>query len=149
MTGKQEKAKETDNTEVIENWLDNHDLDELIETTNMKILPKYEIIVENDLITSRKVIINSLPKKVFVEKANQDLEYMTIIDSGIKYSLPFNSKALQRSLISLAIKESKAKTRETIDMSKVLGKMYIIKRKQFTSKSGFTTAPLSFFPLSE
>ena len=133
-----------------DSWLDQHDLNELIETSNLDILPKYEIIKENDLITSRKVIIDSLPKHVSTVKnnTNLELEYVNIMDSEIRYSLPFNSKALQRSFIILAIKESNAKKPNEIDFSKLIGKMYGLKREQFTTK-GFTQSPLKFFRLEK
>ena len=149
-TDKNVKNSETKETK--ETWLDQHDLTEIIATTNLDILPKYEIIAENDLITSRKVIIDSIPVRKFISKANKDLDYITIIDSGIKYNLPFNSIALQRSYISLAIKECKATTIKEIDFSKILGKMYGIKREQFTinrDNTLYTQAPLKFFILEK
>ena len=144
----EKKPNKTDKNVEATSWLDTHDLNEVINTTNLDILPKYDIIIENDLITTRKVIIDSLPIRKFIEKANKDLDYITIIDNGIKYSLPFNSVALQRSFISLAIKESKATKQEEIDFSKILGKMYGLKREQFTAQ-GFTQSPLKFFSLEK
>jgi len=131
-----------------DSWLDKHDLDEIIKTTNLNILPKYEIIQENDLLTTRKVIIDGIPKRVDVIKDNTNLKllYLTIIDSGVHYSLPLNSIALQRSYIALAIKECKATSKEQIDFSKIIGKMYGLKRETFTSK-GYTQSPLKFFRL--
>ena len=145
MSGKQtDKTDKKDKT----SWLDTHDLNEIINTTNLDILPKYEIISENDLITTRKVIIDSLPIRKFIEKANKDLDYITIIDNGIKYSLPFNSIALQRSYIALAIKESKATKQSEIDFSMILGKTYGLKREKFTAH-GFEQAPLKFYSLEK
>lgn len=143
MTGEKNEAKET-------NWLDDHDLDEIIETSKLDILPKYELIKKGDLITSRKIMIIGLPETKIIEKDGETLKltFITIKDNDIKYSLPFNSKALQRSLVSLAIKESKAKTKKDIDFSKVLGKLIGIKREEFTAK-GFTQAPHKFFSLDK
>ena len=132
----------------VKSWLDNHDLNELITTTNKDIKPKYEMIPKGNTDIIRKVIIISLPKDFISEKKGLELTAMTINDTGIEYSLPFDSVALQRSLISLAIKECDAKTVKDIDLSKVIGKMYGIKREQFTAK-GFTQSPLKFFNLSE
>jgi len=144
------KTNKTIKTNDSNSWLDQHDLNELIETSNLDILPKYEIIKEDDLITSRRVIIDSLPKHVSTIKnnTNLELEYVNIIDSEIKYSLPFNSKALQRSFIILAIKESNAKEPKDIDFSKLIGKMYGLKREQFTAK-GYTQSPLKFYRLDK
>lgn len=128
--------------------LDDIDLDELIETTNLDILPKYEAIDKDDLTTIRKVVIHSLPKFSYVEKVGKDLRFMVISENGVKFSLPADSIALRRSLISLAIKECKATTKEAIDMSKVIGKMYGIKRERFEAK-GFTQAPYKFFNLEK
>jgi len=138
-----------------DSWLDEHNLNEIVDTTNLNILPKYDAIPENDLITTRKVIIESLPIDKHVvkkDKTELDLTFITISDNGIKFSLPFNSKALQRSLISLAIKESKAMNKKDIDFSKILGKMYGLKREQFSvERNGivFTQSPLKFFMLSK
>jgi len=141
--------KKTDKS-VESNWLDEHNLNELIDTTNLNILPKYDMIPKDDLITTRKVVIVSLPKAVSVEKDGTmlNLQFITISDNGITFSLPFNSKALQRSLISLAIKESKAIHKKDIDFSKILGKMYGLKREQFTTK-GYTQSPLKFYRLDK
>ena len=142
--------KPNKSNESIESWLDSHNLDEIIDTTNLDILPKYDIIQENDLITIRKVVIAGIPKRVDVVKegTNLTLDFLSITDSGVKYSLPFNSKALQRSYIALAIKECKATNKSEIDFSKIIGKMYGLKREQFTAK-GFTQAPLKFFRLEK
>ena len=131
-------------------WLDGHDLTELVNTSNLNILPKYDMIPENDLITMRKIVIVGLPKSVIVDKDDKtlNLNFITISDNGIEYSLPFNSKALQRSFIILAVKESKAMNKTEIDFSKIIGKMYGIKREQFTAK-GFTQSPLKFFRLEK
>jgi len=135
----------SDNTENISLY-DDIDLDEIVETTNLNILPKYEQIGKDDLTTIRKIIILSLPKPVYIEKVKKQLRFMMISENGVKFSLPADSIALRRSLISLAIKESKAKSKDDIDMSKVIGKMYGIKREQFTAK-GFTQSPFKFFEL--
>ena len=144
------KTDKTNKTIESDSWLNEHDLTELINTTNLNILPKYDMIPENDLITTRKVVITSLPKAVSVMKDNTmlNLHFITISDNGISFSLPFNSKALQRSLISLAIKESKAINKKDIDFSKVIGKMFGLKREQFESK-GFIQAPLKFYRLDK
>lgn len=133
------------------NLLDNIDLVELIETTNLDILPNFQksVIVESDLTTIRRVIINSLPTSKFIKKVGKELLFMTIIYNGIKYSLSADSIALRRSLYSLAIKECNAKTKDDIDLSSILGKKFVIKRREFTSKSGFTASPLQFFSLIE
>jgi len=144
------EKKKTDKS--MKSWLDNHDLDELIDTTNKEIKPKYEMIPKGNTEIIRKVIISTLPKDFISEKKGLELTAMVIIDNGIEYSLPFDSIALQRSLISLAIKECEAKTKKDIDLSKLLGKMYGIKREQFTvnkNNKTFTQAPLKFFRLSE
>ena len=138
--------KTVKNTET--SWLDTHDLNEVINTTNLEILPKYDIIAKDDLITTRKVVIDSLPIRKFIEKANKDLDYITIVDNGIKYSLPFNSIALQRSYIALAIKESNATKQSEIDFSKILGKTYGLKREKFTAH-GYEQAPLKFYSLEK
>ena len=145
-----EKKKPNKSNDSMETWLDEHNLDEIVETTNLDILPKYDIIPKDDLITIRKVVISGIPKRVDVVKdgSNLSLDFLSITDSGVKYSLPFNSKALQRSYISLAIKECKAKDKTEIDFSKIIGKMYGLKREQFTAK-GFTQAPLKFFRLEK
>ena len=139
--------KKTENVKT-DSWIDTHDLNEVIETTNLDILPKYDLIKESDLITVRKVVIMSLPKNVEVVKKGKmlSLHFITISDNGINYSLPFNSIALQRSFLSIAIKESKAKSKTEIDLSKVLGKMLGLKREQFEAH-GFIQAPLKFFLL--
>lgn len=144
------KTDKTDKSNDTNSWIENHDLVELVETTNLNILPKYDMIPENDLTTSRKVVICELPKSATVEKDGQilDLNFITISDNNIKYSLPFNSKALQRSFIAMAIKESKALNYKDIDFSKIIGKMVGLKREQFTAK-GFTQAPLKFFRLDK
>jgi len=135
----------SDNAENISLY-DDIDLDEIVETTNLNILPKYEQIAKDDLTTIRKIVILSLPKPVYIEKVKKQLRFMMISENGVKFSLPADSIALRRSLISLAIKESKAKSKDDIDMSKVIGKMYGIKREQFTAK-GFTQSPFKFFEL--
>ena len=132
------------------NWLSQHNLNEIMETSKLDILPKYDIITENDLITSRKVVILSLPESKEIKKDDKvlNLTFITISDNDIAYSLPFNSIALQRSFITLAIQMSKAKSQKDIDFSKVLGKFVGIKREQFTAK-GFTQSPLKFYNLSK
>lgn len=140
--------KETKETKQAKNWLDFHDLKEIYETTMLKILPKYEMIKKDDLTTMRKIKILSLPIDKIVEKDNEtlDLTFINISDNDVSYSLPFNSKALQRSLISLAINVCNAKSISEIDLSKVIGKIIGIKRERFTAK-GFTQSPLKFFLL--
>jgi len=142
-------TKETSNkVDTNETWLDSHDLNELIETTKLEILPKYDLIQEDDLLTSRKVIIESLPESKEIVKNGKtlNLTFITIRDNDIKYSLPFNSKALQRSLIQIAIKESKAIKQTDIDLSKVIGKFVGLKREQFEAK-GFIQQPYKFYSL--
>ena len=132
------------------NWLNSHDLNELIETTKLEILPKYDLIKPDDLITSRKVKILSLPVSKYIEKDGKklNLTFITISDNDIAYSLPFNSIALQRSLLSLAIEKSKADIKENIDLSVVLNVLIGIKREQFTAK-GFTQSPYKFYNLDK
>ena len=129
-------------------WVKDHDLTEILETSKLMILPKYDLIPENDLITSRRIRIVSLPETKQITKDGKDLvlNFITISDNDIKYSLPFNSIALQRSFIGLAIKFSNAKTKKDIDFSKVLNKLIGIKREQFTAK-GFTQQPYKFYDL--
>ena len=140
--------KETKKTIEPLNWLDAHDLNEVFETTQLDILPKYDIIKTDDLTTIRKIKITSLPisKHLEVKGKELDLTFITISDNEMRYSLPFNSIALQRSFIGVAIKLSKAKSVAEIDFSKVLNKIIGIKREQFEAK-GFTQAPFKFFLL--
>lgn len=140
-------VKENDKTDKT-NWLEQHDLKEVFETTQLDILPKYDLIPTKDLKTTRKISIVSLPISKHIVKNDKelDLTFITILDNEIKYSLPFNSKALQRSFIGIAIKLSNAKSQSEIDFSKVIGKTIGIKREQFTAK-GFTQAPLKFYLL--
>lgn len=141
MTNKTNESKKAEKSN--ETFFDDIDLNELIETTKLEILPKYDIIKEDDLTTSRKVIIESLPIKKFIEKIGKELWFMEISDNGIRYSLPCNSIALRRSLIALAI-DKNTNDKTEIDFSKILGKSAFIKREQFTAK-GFTQAPLKFY----
>lgn len=140
--------KETKETKETKNWLDSHDLQEIYNTTMLKILPKYDLIQEKDLTTMRKIQILSLPIDKIIEKDNEtlDLTFINISDNDVSYSLPFNSKALQRSLIALAINVCNAKSIKEIDLSKIIGKTIGIKREQFVSH-GFTQSPLKFFLL--
>lgn len=132
-------------------WLDSHDLDEVIKTSDMRILPKYNGIMEKDLLTTRRVIIESLPvdKHIKTKDGKElDLTFITISDNDVMYSLPFNSKALQRSLLTLAIRESNASNKSEIDLSKVIGKMVGLKREQFKAK-GFDAESYKFYSLDK
>ena len=146
------KMTKTDVKEVIETIKEINplfkdiDLAELLETTNMDILPKYNLISENDLTTIRKVKIEKLPYTKYIEKVEKELTFMIISDNGIKYSLSCDSIALRRSILSCAIKITKAKDIESIDLSKIVGILLGIKREKFTAK-GFTQSPFKFFVL--
>ena len=143
MPTKQDELKEVDMFKDI-------DIDELIETTKLEILPKYETIKPKDTTTERIVKIVSLPKAKFIEKKadgsllNKDLLFMTISDNSIVYSLSAESIALRRSLIALAMKLCNAEVKADIDMSVLIDKYAIIKRVEFTAK-GFTQSPIQFF----
>jgi len=128
-------------------WIDTINLDELIETTNLNIIPKFDLIAKGDLITTVKAKILSIPKEKELTKKDGEkltIPIMEVEVQGIKYQLFCSSIALQRSIISLAIKECNADTRDKIDLSKIIGKTYNLKRDEFTAK-GFTQAPLKFF----
>lgn len=137
-------SKETKKTN--DSWLDEHDLTEVIETAKLKILEQYNLIPKDDFITTRKVIIQTLPERKFIEKANRELEVMVISDNGIKYNLWFNSKSLQRSFLKLAIHFSKAESKEQIDLSKPIGKLVGLKRIQFKAQ-GYDAQALNFYIL--
>jgi len=153
MVKEKPETKEPKKTE-IKTFLDDIDLDELVDTTWMDILPKYDLIPKDDLLTSRKVKILVLPKQKYIEKTkdgkviDKELWFMAISDNDVKYSLNADSIALRRSIGSIAIKLSKAKVKSEIDLSKVLNVLVGIKRREFTAK-GFKQAPLQFFLLSE
>lgn len=129
-------------------WLGNHDLDEVIETTNLDILPKFDLINDGDLETTKHIKLLGLPFSKEIEKDGKELTltFLEISHKGIKYSLPFNSKALQRSFLSIAIKECSAENPSEIDLSIMLGKKVGIKREQFKAK-GFTQSPYKLFRL--
>lgn len=129
--------------------LDNINLDELIKTTNLEILPNYtkDVILDNDLKTIRQVIIESLPeaKDIESEKFTGQRLFMKIKDNGILYNLSADSVSLRRSLIALDIQENNVQSKDEIDLSRLIGKMYNIKRVKFTSKNGLTNTALNFF----
>jgi len=126
------------------------DIDELIKTSKLEILPKYETIQPKDLTTERLIKIVSLPKAKYIEKKadgsilDKNLLFMVISDNGIDYSLSAESIALRRSLIVLAMKLCNAETKDDIDMSILIDKFAIIKRVQFKAK-GFVQQPIQFF----
>lgn len=149
-----DKTKETiDKDDSIETseWLGNHDFNEIIETTNMEILDKYDLIPKDDFTKIRKVKIMTLPttKQVDSKEFKGKMTTMTINDSGKLYNLRCNSIATQRSIIQMAIKESqkhlkrKLKDKKEIDMSLILGKLYNLSRKSFKAQ-GFNAQALVF-----
>lgn len=137
-------------------WIDGHNLDELLSTTNLDILPDFskEVIREGNLTTSRKVIIETLPerKEISDKQGNtKKADYITISDNGIIYQCPCG-KACQRSLISLAIKlkqkelKRKLKDKSEIDLSIILGKVAIARRRVFkTDDMDEPAQPIQFF----
>jgi len=126
------------------------DTNEILETSKLEILPSFNklVIKEKDFNTVKHVVIAKLPYAKYIEKVGRELLFMEVICDGIRYSLPADSIALRRSLISLAIKECEAKEPSEIDINAIVGKTYAIKRREFTSKSGFISSPLQFFPIS-
>lgn len=133
--------------------LDNIDMDELVGTTNLDIIDKYDIIDKDDTTTIRKVVIKSLPEPKFIKEIkgkpfNKYLLYMLISDSGKLYSLNVDAISTRRSIGSIAIKLCKAKTKEQVDLSIVIGKLVGIKREAFTTSYG-EHKPLKFFLLSD
>ena len=146
--------KKTDNTEKAkESFFDDINLKEIVKTTNMDILDKYDLIEADDNTTIRKVKIIELPKKVLVKEIkgkpfNKKLWFMTISDNGKLYSLNADSISLRRSIVSLAIKLSKAKTEQEIDFEKILNVLVGICRTKFEDSFGIHT-PYNFFPLQE
>lgn len=145
---KQTKDKTVSDKENIPN---NIDINELIETTKMNILPDYakKVIPRDDFQTSRRVIIESLPKEKNIKsnKWSGKRTFMTISDNGILYSVAIDSISFYRSLIALDIKMNNVETKDDIDLSRLLGKMVGIKRIQFTNKDNLTNQCLNFFPL--
>lgn len=143
--------KET--TKTPKTWLDEHDLDEIINTTHMEIIDTYNIIEKDDLLHSRKVIIETLPEIKVVEKGEHqglELTTMNITDQGKLYQLLLNAKSTQRSIIRMAILESekqlnrKIKDKSEIDMSLIIGKLYLLKRERVKVKGYPEQRPLIF-----
>lgn len=140
--------------EMPKNLYDDIDISEIVETTNMDILPKYDKIPKGNLDIARRISIGKIPYYKFIPKdkdgkeINAWLRFMEILDNGIRYSLSADSVALRRSLNSCAIKvlritDSKEFNAET-DLQCLEGMTLIVKRRQFKAK-GFTQAPLQFF----
>lgn len=149
MSKQDKKVDNVDNKDfIIPNDID---IDELIETTNLNILPDYakEIIPKDDFQTTRKVVIETLPKikNIDTEKFTGKRRFMTISDNGILYSVAIDSISFYRSFIALDIKINKVKEKKDIDLSRLIGKTVGIKRIQFTNKDGLTNQCLNFFPL--
>ena len=134
-------------------WLLTHDLEELVNTANLKILPPFNFINEDDLKTTLSIIIKDLPKtKHIISKdgsIDANIPYAIILFNGIEYSLQSGSKGLQRSMIIKAIELTQVKlkktiTKDEIDLSILIDKMFSIKREKFTAK-GFTQSPYKIF----
>lgn len=146
-------AKKPNDMEKELSMIDDIDLDELIETTQLEILPDFakEVIIKDDFKTVRKVIIESLPvfKEIDSEKFKGTIRVMKIIDNGVIYSLKADSIALRRSLFALDITMNQVKDKKDIDISRLIGKTVAIKRIQFTNKAGQTNQALQFFPLEK
>lgn len=145
--------KETENIPKIPSIIDDIDLNELIKTTNLNIIEKYNLIPTDDLTTARRVVIKSLPKPVFVKKIkntefNKYLLFMTISDNGKLYSINVDAISTRRSLIACAIKTSNIANKDDIDLSVLIDKMVGIKRTSFKDSYGIHT-PLNFYILSE
>lgn len=125
------------------------DMDELIKTTNLNILPDYakEVIIKDDFLTSRKVIIDSLPvwKDIKGKNWSGRRRIMTIIDNGKRYNAIIDSTSFMRSLIALDIKMNKVIDKYGIDLSRLIGKEVGIHRIQFTNKNGLLNQALNFF----
>ena len=130
---------------------DNIDISELIETTNLNILENFAntIIPKDDFQTTRRIIIESLPKvkDIDTKKFKGTRRFMTISDNGILYSLPIDSISLYRSFIALDIKMNDVKEKSEIDLSRLIGRQVGIKRIEFTNKDGLVNQCLNFFPL--
>lgn len=131
--------------------LDGINIDELIETTKMEILPDYakEILKPHDLFTSRKVIIDSLPtwKEIDTPKWKGTRRFMTILDNSRKYQVAIDSKSFLRSLVALDIKINDVKQKSDIDLSRLIGLEVGIKRIEFTNKDGLINEALNFYIL--
>lgn len=134
-------------------WLNQHDLEELVKTANLKILPPFNFIEEGDLETTLEIILRDLPKSKHVESKDKKIDaiipYAVVEFKGILYSLQSGSKALQRSILTKAIEFTQAKlrriiTKDEIDLSTVIDKTFKIKRDEFTAQ-GFTQAPYKIF----
>ena len=134
-------------------WLLTHDLEELVNTANLKILPPFNFINEDDLKTTLNIIIRDLPKTKHVISKDKTIDanipYAIVEFNGIEYSLQSGSKALQRSMIIKAIEYTQMKLKKTItkneiDLSILIDKMFSIKREKFTTK-GFTQSPYKIF----
>lgn len=141
------QAKEKENSAIP----DNIDISELIETTNLNILENFAntIIPKDDFQTTRRIIIESLPKvkDIDTKKFKGTRRFMTISDNGILYSLPIDSISLYRSFIALDIKMNDVKEKSEIDLSRLIGRQVGIKRIEFTNKDGLVNQCLNFFPL--
>lgn len=122
---------------------DDINLDELINTTNLNISDKYDMIDADDLKTIRKVKIVELPVRKNVKKFNKDLLFMKISDNDKVFSIGADSISLRRSLLACAIKLCNAETKEQIDLSVLIGKLVNIQRTEFKDSYGKHT-PYNF-----
>lgn len=141
--------KETENTS--KNWLDEHNIDEILETEKLDIKDEFSI-PENDFTTVRKIKICSMPyiKKGIKTKTHGiiDAYFVDIKENGIDKVLWYESKVLQRSFIATAIKLCNAKTKSELDLSVMLGKMVNIRRISFTDKFGKNNQALQISPIN-
>lgn len=149
---KKELIKEIKDIDEFE-WLNKHNLAEIVNTTNLFILPSFNFIPENDLKTTFDIIIKDLPKSKHIESKdgsiNAIIPYAIVEFETIEYSLQAGSIALQRSFICKAIELTQKKlgkriTEKEIDLSIILDKTVKIKREKFTTK-GFTQAPYKIY----
>ena len=134
--------------ETIKNWLDDHDINEIIATDNLDIVDNYNSVIPfDDLMTIRDITIKSMPYMKHIKpkkegKQEYDGNFIDITDNGKEYQLPFDSKALQRSFITTvkALCEKKLKHRITdqkdLDVSIILDKTVSIKR-ELVRKDGY------------
>lgn len=131
--------------------LDDIDIDNVIKTANMDILPDYanEVIPKDDFKTIRKVIIETLPtfKEIDTKKFKGTRKFMQISDNNVIFQLAIDSKSLMRSLVALDVKMHVVKEKKELDLSRLIGKMVGIKRVEFTNKDGYINQCLNFFPL--